>query len=299
MKRCCLFTSAILLIAGTNVFADAAEVVGRAGKVRKIIYKKTPQGELAIHVHFPTDWKASDKRAAIVFFFGGGWRGGSVNQFQRQAEYFAKRGMVTARADYRVFNRQKTKAEKCVEDCKSAVRWLRQYAKELGIDPKRIAAGGGSAGGHTAAATATTKGFEAEGEDRKISSKPNLLVLFNPALNTARFGRRFSSAELAKKASPVHSLDKDTPPAIIFFGTNDSLLRSAVQYVKRAKQLGVKSDLWTAKGQRHGFFNRSPWREATLVLADKFLAAHGYLKGSPTIETPENASMKLRGKTEQ
>ncbi|MCH8309816.1 MAG: phosphoglycerate mutase [Chloroflexi bacterium] len=90
------------MVTATSLVADAADVVGRAGKVRKIIYKKTPQGELAIHVHFPTDWKASDNRSAIVFFFGGGWRGGSVNQFRRQAEYLATRGMVTARADYRI-----------------------------------------------------------------------------------------------------------------------------------------------------------------------------------------------------
>ena len=70
--------------------------------VEKYIYKQTPQGELAMDVHFPKDWSANDTRPAIVFFFGGAWRTGTVEQFLPQAEYLASRGMVTARADYRV-----------------------------------------------------------------------------------------------------------------------------------------------------------------------------------------------------
>ena len=103
---------------------------------KNYIYKQTPQGELAMYVHFPEDWTANDKRSAIVFFFGGGWRTGEVEQFVPQAEYFANRGMVTARADYRVKNRHGTSPDKCVEDGKSAVRWLRINATKLGVDNK-------------------------------------------------------------------------------------------------------------------------------------------------------------------
>jgi len=42
-------------------------------RVEKYFYKQTPQGELAIHVHFSTDWIATGQRPAIVFFFGGCW----------------------------------------------------------------------------------------------------------------------------------------------------------------------------------------------------------------------------------
>jgi acetyl esterase/lipase len=297
MKLFLAASLAAVFAAASVALAADAKIAGAAGQVKTFIYKKTPQGELAIHVHFPKSWKAGSKQPAIVFFFGGGWRGGRVTQFQPQAEYLAKRGMVAARADYRVLSRHKTTADKCVEDCKSAVRWMRQHAKQLGVDPQRIVASGGSAGGHTAAATATAKGFEAEGEDHGISSKPNLLVLFNPALNTARFADRFGSAELAKKASPVHTVAKDTPPSIIFFGTNDALLKSAMEYTEAARKVGVKSAVWTAEGQRHGFFNRSPWRESTLALTDKFLTAHGYLSGPPQIKTPKNATMKLAVET--
>lgn len=256
------------------------------------VFKKTPQGELKIHLHFPADWKKTDKRPAIVFFFGGGWRKGKVTQFQTQAEYLATRGMVTARADYRVSSRHKTKPDACVEDCKSAVRWLRANAKELGIDPERIVSSGGSAGGHTAACTAIVKGFDASDEDEKVSSKPNLLALFNPALDTAQFGDRFGSDDLAKKMSPVHNLTKDVPPAIIFFGTNDKLLAGAKDYLKQAEPLKLEAELYLAKGQPHGFFNRSPWREVTLNLLDQFLVKHGYLEGKATLKVPVAGKME-------
>src|SRR5262245_1847736 len=143
------------ILASLSLLLNAADAPqGKAGSVEKYVFKKTADAELAIHLHFPADWKASDQRPAIVFFFGGGWTSGSVEQFRPQAEYLAGRGMVAARADYRVKSRQNVTPDKCVEDCKSAVRWLRQHAAALGIDPNRIAAGGGSAGGHTAAATA-------------------------------------------------------------------------------------------------------------------------------------------------
>ena len=105
-------------------------------QTKRETYKKTPQGALAMHLHFPPGWKAEDKRPAIVLFFGGGWRAGSVQQFLKQAEYLARRGMVVARADYRVKLRHGTSPVECVEDGKSAVRWLRRHAAELGIDPK-------------------------------------------------------------------------------------------------------------------------------------------------------------------
>jgi len=124
------------------------------------IFKQTPQGDLKIYLHYPGDWKAGDQRPAIVFFFGGGWRVGTVEQFRYQAEYFARRGMVTARADYRVLSRHNTGPDKCVEDGKSAVRWIRQNAEMLGVDPDKIVSSGGSAGGHVAACTYTTEGLD-------------------------------------------------------------------------------------------------------------------------------------------
>lgn len=253
----------------------------------KYVYKKTPQGELAIHVHFPKDWTANDKRPAIVFFFGGGWHTGTVKQFVPQAEYMASRGMVTARADYRVSSRHGTMPDKCVEDAKSAVRWLRANAAKLGIDPNRIAASGQSAGGHIAACTYTTKGLEAEGEDLSVSSKPNLLVLFSAKLDCSRMAESLGPKEMAIKISPNHNLTKDVPPTIVFYGTEEWLVADGVDFIEKSKKLGNIAELYTAEGQPHGFSTRSPWLERTIYLMDRFLARYGYTRGEPTIKLPE------------
>jgi acetyl esterase/lipase len=255
-------------------------------KVEEFVYKKTPQGELKMYIHFPPGWTAQDKRPAIVFFFGGGWTSGRVAQFEPQAKYLAQRGMVAARADYRVRSRHGTTPDRCVEDAKSAVRWLRANTARLGIDPQRIVASGGSAGGHIAACTATVPGFESEGEDLSISSRPNLLVLFNPVLNTVPVGEKFGMGEMARKISPNHFLSKDVPPAIIFFGTQDQLNEGGKEFIAKAKDLGFDAQMHMAPSQGHGFFNRSPWQERTTFLMDEFLTAHGYLTGKPTLELP-------------
>jgi acetyl esterase/lipase len=147
---------------------------------RKEVYKRVGSTELALWIFEPAAGPAKN-RPAIVFFFGGGWSSGTPAQFEPQCRALAARGMVAITADYRVATRQQAKAADCVADAKSAVRWLRQNAARLGLDPDRIAAGGGSAGGHIAAAT-LVPGFDTEGEDKTVSCAPSALVLFNPAL---------------------------------------------------------------------------------------------------------------------
>jgi acetyl esterase/lipase len=257
--------------------------------VRTFTYKKTKQADLAIHVHFPPDWKKDDKRPAIVFFFGGGWTQGDVKQFEPQASYLATRGMVAARADYRVKSQHDVTPDACVEDAKSAIRWLRQNAAMVGIDPDRIVASGGSAGGHIAACTACP-GLDSEGEDLKISSRPNAMLLFNPVLRfdgvPALMQRIGNNEKLGKAISPTLHLTKNAPPALLFYGKEDGLLKQGEEFMAKSKEVGHKADIFLAAGVGHGFFNRSPWKEKTLLQADEFLESIGYLKGKPTIQVP-------------
>jgi len=151
-------------------------------ETRTETYKTVGDVKLDLTIQFPEGWKAEDKRPAIVFFFGGGWSAGSPTQFENQAKYLASRGMVAMAADYRVKTRHGVKANVCVADAKSAMRWVRANAAKLGIDPQRLAAGGGSAGGHLAAAVALLPGLDDPTDDKSVSCVPNALVLFNPAL---------------------------------------------------------------------------------------------------------------------
>lgn len=273
--------------------AAAVKLTNTAPVVKKIVFKKTPQGELSLHFYSPADVKPSDERPAFVFFFGGGWKNGSFVQFVPQAEYFASRGIVCACADYRISSIHKTTPDKCVEDAKSAMRWVRGHSAELGIDPGKIIASGGSAGGHLAAATWLVPGFDAPDDDKSISCKPDAMVLFNPALNLTNIGGAeipdANGKNIAKEISPTFFLSKETPPAILFFGTADKLGAHGTEYAAKAKELSVRAELWTAADMPHGFFNKSPWTEVTARKADEFLTSLGYLTGEPAIKLPEGA----------
>src|SRR5437762_2199085 len=118
----------LLLLWPTAAFAAES---GPATKT--FTYKQTPQAKLELVVHYPPGWQAGDQRGAIVFFFGGGWTNGNLRQFEPQSIYLAGRGMVAVRADYRVKSRHKVTPDQCVEDAKSAIRWVRQHAGELGV----------------------------------------------------------------------------------------------------------------------------------------------------------------------
>jgi acetyl esterase/lipase len=264
------------------------------GQVDSIIYKQTPEGDLKLHFNYPSDWTASDTRPAIVFFFGGGWNGGNIKHFSRQAAYLAERGMVAVRADHRVKSRHGTSPDKCVEDGKSAIRWVRANAGTLGINPDMIAGSGGSSGGHVAACASLVVGLESAGEDHSISSRPDLMVLFNPVMETTseRQIKKIGDKKMAEKISPNNWIRKDTPPGIMFFGTDDRLIESAMRSLPIAASHGVQIELWTAEGEGHGFFNKNPWFEWTLYLTDQFLQMNGYLEGEAEIIPPGEVTME-------
>ncbi|MCH2397777.1 MAG: alpha/beta hydrolase, partial [Pirellulales bacterium] len=115
----------------------------RFDNATKHLYKSTDNARLHLHCFFPPNHRSSDKRPAIVFFFGGSWINGTPQQFVRHCRHLASRGMVGITAEYRVKSRHGTSPFECVQDGKSAIRWLRRQATQLGIDQERIAAGGG------------------------------------------------------------------------------------------------------------------------------------------------------------
>ena len=128
-------------------------------------YRKVGDTELKVWIFEPAA-KRTKPLPAIVFFFGGGWTGGSPTQFEPQSRHLASRGMIAIVADYRVKTRQDAKPADCVSDAKACVRWVRANAARLGIDPERIAVGGGSAGGHLAASVATLPGLDDAKDDK-------------------------------------------------------------------------------------------------------------------------------------
>jgi acetyl esterase/lipase len=266
-------------------------------------YKTVGDTKLNLYIFEPADLKPGETRPCVVFFFGGGWTGGSPRQFLPQCKYLATRGMVAMAADYRVASRHKVKAIDCVKDAKSAIRFVRKNAERLHVDPNRIVAGGGSAGGHLAAVTGTIEGFDEPGEDTNISSRPNAMLLFNPAVVLAPVeGVALDAKRLAalpdrmgtapEELSPYHHVTKGAPPTAVFHGVADNTVPHAtvVAFAKAMKDAGNTCELFSYEDQGHGFFNYGRARNVmfvtTLKEADRFLARLGYLKGEPTLEDP-------------
>jgi acetyl esterase len=253
---------------------------------KTLIYKSVGDVSLKLDIFNPPGHKASDKTPAIVFFSGGGWKNWSPDQFFRHSEYLASRGMVAIYAQYRCQGINQTTPKECVKDGKSAIRWVRSNADSLGIDPNRIAGGGGSAGGHIAAATAYVEGFNEEGEDTSVSSRPNALVLFNPVFDNGPDGYGYDRVkDYWQSFSPMHNIDGNAVPTIVFLGTEDQLIpvETAKKYKAITEKAGARCDLHLYEGQKHSFFNHEKFYE-TLLESDKFLASLGYISGEPTLK---------------
>lgn len=249
-----------------------------------VVFRQIGDVSLRLHIFLPPNHRPSDSRPAMLIFFGGSWDHGDPTQFVRHADYFASRGMVAILPDYRTRQTGAKTPLDCVADAKAAMRWTRRHAVEWGIDPARIAAAGGSAGGYLAAAT-LLDALEEPGADTNVSCHPNALVLFNPVLDTAPATgfRPKKFRDRAQDASPVHRIRPGMPPAIIFHGKADTTVpcEQAERYAAGMLAAGNACRLLTYEGQTHGFYRREPFYSQVIREADRFLASLGWLQDAP------------------
>ena len=276
------FTVSILLIFGSLQLNCSQNKIQQI-KPEKILYKNTNEGELNLFVYKPLEFDIKKKHSCIVFFHGGGWNSGNPEQFQRQSRYFASRGMVAISVEYRIRNKHGTSPIQAMEDAKSAIRFIRSNTKLLSIDPNKIAAAGGSAGGHLAAVAGNIDLFDNSNEDLTISSKPNLLILYNPVLH---YGRKWGWIDNPSNASPYDNLSEGSPPTIILTGTEDKIVPVELieSYKKRMESIGSRCDLILYEGAEHAFFNKGDDFVDTVLQTDIFLKSNWYLSGPPTIK---------------
>ena len=260
--------------AGSNepafVLPDAVEL--RAG----VVYATALGQEWVLDLFLPREREGLTRpMPGVVYVHGGGWRGGTRQQFWRQAAHMAARGFVGACVQYPLVPHTYPWQ---IELPQAAVRWVRRQAKELSVDPERIGAVGGSAGGHLVALLGSV-----DAPQEEVSSKVQAVVAFNGVFDLgAMLTERAESAvtallggdtSLAKEASPQWRASTSTAPMLLLHGDADTTVPYAqsANYQRRLEELGVRCELYTEPGAAHGFFNRSPYYERTVPVMERFL----------------------------
>ena len=252
-----------------------AQLVAKLTPTRKITYKKVGDRELSLHVFQPDAWRASDKRVCYITIHGGGWTGMGPERMYAFADHYAKLGLVSISVQYRLAStKTNTTVFDCVKDVRSAVRYVKAHAGELGIDPGKVIISGGSAGGHLAASTAMFDVNE-DSDDLKISPTPNALILLFPVIDTSKDG--YGNAKIGdrwKELSPAHNVRAGLPPTLTFHGTGDitTPFKGAQIFHDAMLKAGNRSELVVNEGGVHGYLMRTqPLFEECLAKSDAFL----------------------------
>ena len=254
------------------------------------VFRTVGTNELRLFVVKPKGWTKADRGPCFVSFFGGGWVSGSPVSSVSWAKWAAGNGIVGVAPDYRTRGRFGGTPEDCVADARAAVRWVEDHAEELGIDPKKIIAQGGSAGGHVAAWTAIPSDGPGK-DDPAPKFLPAALVLLNPVTDTKDSGyggtKRFGKdAARAFACSVPDQMPTKMPPMIVFHATGDKTVpySNSVAFKAKMESNGNRCELVTFEGLGHSY-NSSKFGEAGKAADTKtredvaaFLASLGLIK---------------------
>lgn len=243
------------------------------------IYRTVGDTRLDLQVLSPADSFARP-RPAIVYFFGGGWNHGTVKQFWPFGQELTRRGMVSVYVDYRVAGRHQSTPVDSTVDAQAAMRYIRQNAARLGIDPARIVAAGGSAGGQLALATTLAEPLEAG----SVSPAANLLIGYNPVADLREERWRDRVPGDPARISPSALVRAGLPDTLLFHGVADTTvpIKQVRDFCNAMKSAGNDCHLEEAEGAAHGFFNHgrddNHWYTKVLERTISFLEERGYLE---------------------
>jgi acetyl esterase/lipase len=280
---------------------DGAEAVPPGITLEKdVVYGKAGDFDLLLDIAYHE--KTTPPRPVIVQIHGGGWGGGSKNY--RTALMYAEMGYVGVSINYRLSGNAPFPAG--VHDCKAAIRWLRANAAKYGVDPNRIGAIGGSAGGHLVALLATSGGdayLEGDLGNLKYSSRvqcvidqwgptdflrmddvPGAIHHLGPNSPESRWigGQITEHKEQVRRANPITYVDPDDPPILIIHGEEDYTViigQSELLYEALTKA-GVETEFVRVKNAGHGLrptprgAQISPSREKLAKLRSEWFQRH-------------------------
>jgi acetyl esterase len=263
--------------------ADEQNESGMLIGAEAFVYRDGSPEPMRLYVFKPNGWATTDQRAALLFFFGGGWTHGTPERSAAWAKYAARLGMVGIAPDYRTRERFDTSPLASVADGRAALRWVQDHATELGIDPQRIAVGGNSSGGHVALWTGLKQTPPGSSAKEAPTHPPAALILYSTVSDTSQLTgytpQRFGDDATA--LSPLHQLESNMPPILAFHGDADRTVpfAQAVRLHEKLMTTGNVTELVAVPKGDHGFTVQMPeWKTRSRELVEQFLTRQGVLK---------------------
>ena len=261
------------LLLSLSVFAQnknkkPAKLPAHITKLANVEYAKVGDKSMLLDLYLPKD--ASGKPPVIIWVHGGGWKNGSKEKVK--GLWLIEHGFALASINYRLTQEAQWPGQ--VDDCRAAVRFLRSNADKYNLNPNRIAAWGGSAGGHLVAVLGT----QDLPKDEKVSSRvqavldwygPSDLLTMPPNMVSEKRtleqvaksnGAKLLGAtvkdvpELAKQASAFWNVSKDDCPFLIMHGDKDPgvPIEQSIKLHNKQKEVGAPTKLYIVKGAGHG-----------------------------------------------
>ncbi len=261
MKRLKLLAGALALIAClTAMAAVAGEVDVTYGET----YVERDSGPVKADIYLP---RGEGPFPGVLVVHGGAWRMGNRAQLGGVAQLLAQHGFTAVAISYRLAPQYKFPAQ--IDDCKSAVRWMRTNAAKWKIDPNRIGGFGYSAGAHLVALLGSTgpdDGLEGVADVANLPSTrlqavaaggaPCDFRIIPPGEDFLAFwlgGNRGQAPEQYRLASPATFVTADDPPFFFFHGETDQLvpLWSPTKMSKELTAAGVSAELYVVPELGH------------------------------------------------
>lgn len=257
-----------------------------------VVYAQDGDRKLLTDIFIPKDRKG--RLPALVVVHGGGWLNGDKTKFRALAVKLASLGYVTSAIQYRLG--YETKFPAGAQDCFASVRFLRDNAKKYRIDPDRIGAIGGSAGGHLVGLMATgwdndgLKGtFDKSSASARISAAivmagPMQMLSGSVAERSRKPGARKGSnsnvwlgktidqaPDLYRLADAHVKISKDDPPLLFMVGEHDKPERNQPSR-DRLKEAGVPTGVKIYQDGKHGCWNTLPWFDNMVADMDEYFS---------------------------
>lgn len=258
-----------------NASRPATAIPSTITPLLDVVYAKPNGRKLMMDLFIP---QGKQSNAAIVVVHGGGWRKGDKTKFRALAIRLARSGFVTAAIEYRLAGEARFPA--AIEDCFAAVRFLRANAKQYKIDPNRIGAVGGSAGGHLVGLMATAAEnpeFQPTQDNSQFAQNISAAIVLAGPLQIASgqvadrsrtvkdsncnvwLGGTIDELKSLYRLADAHEqISKRTPPILFQCGELDRPERNEPSRL-RLKELGVWTDIKVYQDGKHGCWNQNPW----------------------------------------